>query len=136
MEPKQQQKDILVIGFALFAMFFGAGNMIFPPHLGLETGNQWPLGFFSFTFADAGLALVAILALVTGSSDSLDGLLRRLGRVPALLLSSACFLCIGPLLAIPRTAASTFELAVQPSFSLGSVPFSFLYFALVLALPR
>lgn len=134
MEPKQQQKDILVIGFALFAMFFGAGNMIFPPHLGLETGNQWPLGFFSFTFADAGLALVAILALVTGSSDSLDGLLRRLGRVPALLLSSACFLCIGPLLAIPRTAASTFELAVQPSFSLGSVPFSFLYFALVLAL--
>ena len=54
----------MVIGFALFAMFFGAGNMIFPPKLGLETGSQWVLGFASFTFADAGLALLTILALI------------------------------------------------------------------------
>ena len=50
---KNRSKDIIVIGFALFAMFFGAGNMIFPPKLGLETGSQWALGFASFTFADA-----------------------------------------------------------------------------------
>lgn len=129
---KKQRKDIWVIGFALFSMFFGAGNMIFPPYLGLETGTDWVTGFLSFTFADAGLALVAIVALVFGSG-SLEGMLRPLGKVPSVLLSIACYLCIGPLLAIPRTAASTFELAIAPSFSFGPVPFSFLFFILVFA---
>ena len=64
---KKQQKDILVIGFALFAMFFGAGNMIFPPKLGLQTGSQWAMGFLSFTFADAVMDLLNIVAMIRGS---------------------------------------------------------------------
>ena len=42
---KKKTWDSLVIGFALFSMFFGAGNVIFPPYLGLGSGSQWPLGF-------------------------------------------------------------------------------------------
>lgn len=131
---KNRSKDIMVIGFALFAMFFGAGNMIFPPKLGLETGSQWVLGFASFTFADAGLALLTILALIRGTG-SFEHLARRAGRFPAAVLGMCVFLCVGPLMAIPRTAASTFELGVAPIFHTGArVVFSVIFFVIVFAL--
>ena len=131
---KNRSKDIIVIGFALFAMFFGAGNMIFPPKLGLETGSQWALGFASFTFADAGLALLTILALIRGTG-SFEHLARRAGRFPAAFLGLCVFLCVGPLMAIPRTAASTFELGVAPIFHTeGRVLFSIFFFAVAFVL--
>ena len=49
---KKHLQDSLVIGFALFSMFFGAGNVIFPPYLGLESGPEWLVGFFSYFMAD------------------------------------------------------------------------------------
>ena len=131
---KKQQKDILVIGFALFAMFFGAGNMIFPPKLGLQTGSQWAVGFLSFTFADAGLALLTILAMIRGTG-SLEGITRRVGSWASTLLGVSVFLCLGPLMAIPRTAASTFELGVAPLLNTEArVPFALVFFALVFLL--
>ena len=45
---KKPLKDSFIIGFALFSMFFGAGNVIFPPYLGLESGPHWLLGFISY----------------------------------------------------------------------------------------
>ena len=51
--------DVVTIGFALFSMFFGAGNVIFPPYLGLQSGHQWLGGFFAYYFADVLLALLA-----------------------------------------------------------------------------
>ena len=57
-------KDMLVIGFALFSMFFGAGNVIFPPYLGLGSGAEWFAGFAWYYLADIGLALVAIFAII------------------------------------------------------------------------
>lgn len=131
---KNRKKDILIIGFALFAMFFGAGNVIFPPKLGLETGSQWVLGFASFTFADAGLALLTILALIRGAG-SFEGIAYRMGRFSAVALSLCVFLCVGPLMAIPRTAASTFELGVAPLFHTDArVLFSVIFFLIVFAL--
>ena len=58
---KKTNKDIIITGFALFAMFFGAGNLIFPPFLGLITGSSWLTGFTGFILADVGLSLLAIL---------------------------------------------------------------------------
>lgn len=131
---KKQRMDIFVIGFALFAMFFGAGNMIFPPKLGLETGSQWALGFASFTFADAGLALITIIAMIRGTG-AFDGLTQRVGKLPSMLLGVSVFLCVGPLMAIPRTAASTFELGVAPVFHTEArVLFAVIFFAIVFVL--
>lgn len=130
---KRQRMDIIVIGFALFAMFFGAGNMIFPPLLGLQTGTQWLVGFGCFTFADAGLALITILAMVR-SSGSLDGITSRNGHITSLMLGLGVFLCVGPLMAIPRTAASTFELGIAPLLPINSFVFSIIFFALVFLL--
>ena len=67
---KKHLQDSLVIGFALFSMFFGAGNVIFPPYLGLESGPEWLAGFFSYFMADIGLALLAMFAILRqGSPD-------------------------------------------------------------------
>ena len=125
--------DSLVIGFALFSMFFGAGNVIFPPYLGLSCGSQWFLGFACYYLADIGLALLAIFAILhCGGSE---GITKRVGRGASVLLMSAIVLCIGPMLAIPRTAALTYEMSLGPLFS-GFSPalFSVLFFLLILLL--
>ena len=126
-------RDSFVIGFALFSMFFGAGNVIFPPYLGLESGRQWLLGFFCYYAADIGLALLAIFSILR--QGGVQGLTGRLGKVPSAVLMSAVVLCIGPMLAIPRTAASTFEMSVTPFLpEAGSLAFSVLFFAVIFLL--
>lgn len=126
-------RDIIVVGFALFAMFFGAGNVIFPPYLGVEAGPDWVSGFAAYFIADIGLALFAVFALLrVGSSEAVTA---RLGKVPAALLMGALILCIGPMVAIPRTAATTFEMAIVPNISgVSSVIFSIVFFAVILVL--
>ncbi len=126
-------RDIFIIGFALFSMFFGAGNIIFPPYLGLESGPRWLLGFFCYFAADIGLALLTLFALLRcGGTKELTG---RIGRIPSVVLMSAVILCIGPMVAIPRTAASTYEMSLSPFFS-GISPwlFSALFFAVIFLL--
>ena len=118
MEKNGSIKDILTFGFALFAMFFGAGNLIFPPYLGIISGPQWMIGFAGFTFADAGLALLAVIAIAL-CNGKIMSLFERIGKVPAILLSFADIMCVGPLLIIPRTGATTFEMGIQPLFGEG-----------------
>ena len=130
---KKHLQDSLVIGFALFSMFFGAGNVIFPPYLGLESGPEWLAGFFSYFMADIGLALLAMFAILRQGSP--DGITARIGRIPSTALMCAIVLCIGPMLAIPRTAATTYETSLAPLVS-GFSPalFSILFFLLILLL--
>lgn len=135
MEKKQNFGDFLVIGMALFSMFFGAGNLIFPPLLGQETGTSWIVGFLFFFIFDVGLALVAILALINKGEYAMDGVTGVMGKVPSTIINCITVLCIGPLLAIPRTAATTFEIGVQPLFpGISSWIFTAIFFALVLLL--
>ena len=130
---KHSRKDMFVIGFALFSMFFGAGNVIFPPYLGLSCGRQWFLGFACYYLADIGLALAALFAVLRSGSP--EHMTRRIGKGPSTLLMSAIILCIGPMLAIPRTAATTYEMSLAPLVSgFSPVLFSFLFFAVILLL--
>ena len=112
-QQKGSFKDVIVFGFALFAMFFGAGNLIFPPYLGIITGPEWLTGFAGFTFADAGLALLAVMATAKYDGNVI-ALFRRAGGKLAIVLGCADILCIGPFLAIPRTGATTYEMGIMP----------------------
>ena len=126
-------KDIFVIGFALFSMFFGAGNVIFPPYLGLSCGSEWFSGFLWYYLADIGLALLAMFAILRCGST--EAVIAPLGPIPSKLLMSAIVLCIGPMLAIPRTAATTHEMALSPLVSgVSPLLFSILFFALIAAI--
>ena len=134
-EQKKSRRisDIIVVGFALFSMFFGAGNVIFPPFLGMEAGSSWFAGFSAYFIADIGLALLGMFALLrVGSSEAV---LQRVGKVPAEVLMCAIILCIGPMVAIPRTSASTYEMEIVPNISgVSPVVFSVIFFAVILAL--
>lgn len=124
--------DVFVIGFAMFAVFFGAGNLIFPPFLGMQSGQSWFPGFLCFVLADVGLAVLTMLVLVRRQDAGEGGLLSGLGRIPAKIISVTVMLCVGPLLCIPRTAATTYEMAIQPL--LPDVPawlFGLAFFSLV-----
>ena len=77
---KRSLTDMFVIGFALFSMFFGAGNVIFPPYLGLSCGKQWFLGFACYYLADIGLALAALFAVLRSGSP--EHMTRRIGKGP------------------------------------------------------
>lgn len=116
---KRMLRDSLAIGAALFAMFFGAGNMIFPPYLGFQGGTAWISAFFGYYLADVGLAVLSMLALIR--VQGAQGLLRPLGRIWSAWMMLAIILCLGPFISIPRTAATTYELSVQPL--LGNVSF-------------
>lgn len=130
---KKKVWDSLIIGFALFSMFFGAGNVIFPPYLGLGSGSQWPLGFLGYYIADVGLALLSMFAILRQGSPT--GVTARIGKVPAVMLMCAIVLCIGPMLAIPRTAATTYETSILPlTSSVSPVLFSVVFFLVVLVL--
>ena len=132
-QRKNALGEIVVVGFALFSMFFGAGNVIFPPFLGMEAGSRWLEGFSAYFIADIGLAMMGMFALLrVGSSEQV---LRRAGKLPAELLMCAIVLCIGPMVAIPRTSASTYEMAIAPNLSgVSPVVFSVAFFALILVL--
>ena len=133
MRKKTNFMDIAVIGLALFAMFFGAGNLIFPPHLGTNAGSEWFLGFICFFIADVGLALVAILSMIKSGDVSIQGVTKKLGPIPSVTINTLIVLCIGPFLAIPRTAATTFEMGVMPIFPMiNSWLFGAIFFSLVL----
>lgn len=121
-------KDCLVIGFALFAMFFGAGNLIFPPQLGFLTGGKWDITFLAFSITSICVPILGIFAMGKAGGD----IRRFAGKVHPLfadVFGTIIMLGIGPLLALPRTAATTYEIGVLPfSGSISPVVSSVVFF--------
>lgn len=132
-------KHILITGFAMFAMFFGAGNLIFPPALGLLSGSEWLIAFIGFFIMDAGLATIAVFAMLNYNGD-INQVGQTLGKTISILLAIVVILCIGPCVAIPRTAAVTFSmglvplLGLDPANKMALAIFSIVFFIIVFIL--
>ena len=101
-------KKLLLVGFTLFSMFFGAGNLIFPPFLGAQAGTALWLAFAGFAVSAIGLPIAGVAAVArAGGLPVLAGRVHpRFAQVFAVLV----YLSIGPCLAIPRTASTSFEM--------------------------
>lgn len=129
----KRKKDIVVVGFALFSIFFGASNLIFPPFIGMVSGSEWITSFLGFILGDVGIILLSIYAVA--KAGSYQAIMGRAGKKFGIALEVIIMLCLGPIIAIPRTAATTFELSVQPfTADISSVIFSILFFSLTLLL--
>lgn len=125
---KKSTKDVIVIGFALFAMFFGAGNLIFPPYLGKIVGSNFMIAIIGFIITGVGLPLLGIISCAK-FGGSFHDMTRRINRPFSIIATAALVLAIGPMLAIPRTAATTYELGIKPFFpSSGPLPSIIIYF--------
>lgn len=122
---------ITTVGFALFAMFFGAGNLILPPLIGLSTGSDWGEALIGFFISAIAAPFLGIL-VVTKSGTSFTDLGKKVHPVLIDILAVLIILCIGPLVAIPRTGATTFEVGISPSFpQLSNVVFAIIFFVIV-----
>lgn len=132
MNKKQQGTDVLIVGFALFAMFFGAGNLIFPPLLGLQAGNSVLMAAIGFLLTGVGVPLLGVIATAK-AGGRVENLADPISKWFSRLLGIAIILCIGPLFAIPRTAATTYEIGVMPlAPGIPSWIFGLIYFAVTL----
>ena len=114
-----KRKDIIVCGFALFAIFFGAGNMIFPPYLGVEAGDRWFTAALGFLLSDPVLPVLGVIVTARLGGRAID-LGKRVGWKFSAVISAICILIIGPVFAVPRTGATTHEMFIAPN--LPSVP--------------
>lgn len=111
----KKTKDFIIIGFALFSLFFGAGNLIFPPKLGQAVGSEFYLGIIGFCATGVFIPMLGLVACMK-SHGNFEELSIPVGKKFSKIFSIALVLLIGPLLALPRTAATTFSLAIKPNF--------------------
>ena len=108
--------EILSIGFLLFAIFFGAGNVIFPPLLGRNAGTNVWTSMIGFIIADVGLSLICIVAVAL-SGENFENMSKKISPKFATFFSVIVYLTLGPLCVIPRIGATASELSILPLFS-------------------
>ena len=136
-KPKAKGPIIITMGLALFATQFGAGNLIFPPFLGRETGSNWLIGFAGFFIMDVGLAALAIYSVVANREGTVDGVTNKLGAIPGKVFVSIILLLLGPIICIPRTSATSYEMGIKgllPGVPLWAFSLLFFIVTAVLAL--
>ena len=121
-------KEIWMSGFALFSLFFGAGNLILPPFLGANSGSQWIWVIFGFAITAVVIPILGILA-----HAKVQGTLYDLGKKVSPWFSTlfcVCIYLIAITLPAPRTASVTHEMAIAPFFGTSSWLTSSAYFML------
>lgn len=110
---KNTTRDVFVAGLMLFATYLGAANLIFPPYIGVLTGQNWFIAAIGFLITGVGLPMLGLVALGMRDCDP-NAISRRSWPWIAKLLNVIILIMIGPLFAIPRTAATTCEMSIFP----------------------
>ena len=124
-------KQTLITSFALFSLFFGAGNLILPPFLGYNAGEDWVWVALGFAVSAVVIPIMAIYGYARLQGTMLD-FSKKVSPSFALLYSILVYI-IAISLPSPRTASVTYEMAIQPYFNISSLWSSVLYFLLVLS---
>lgn len=120
--------DVLALGFMTFALFLGAGNIIFPPMVGLAAGEHLWQAALGFLLTGVGLPLLTVVALAR-VGGGMGALTTPVGKAAGVALGVAVYLSIGPFFATPRTATVSFAMGVAPF--VGDTPVNLLLFTLV-----
>ena len=129
---KLEKRQMILISFMLFSLFFGAGNLIFPPFLGQSAGNVTMTAMLGFIITAVILPVLGII--VVAKFEGLDKLGAKVGKHFALVMTLLIYLSIGPGLGIPRAASVPFEMAITPylpqtiNLNIAMVIYSLLFF--------
>lgn len=138
MKKKLGFKEILVVGSTLFGMFFGAGNLIFPVHMGQLSGSNVLLATLGFIITGVTIPILAVAAIGNTHSNGLQDLCnKKVGTKFGYFFTCLLYLTIGPFFAIPRCCTTTFSTGVYPLVGqlnerVTLLVFSAIFFALVL----
>ena len=129
---KLSNKNLTLVSFMLFSMFFGAGNLIFPPFLGQSAGNQTWVALLGFFVTAVGFPILGVIAVA--KSGGLKNLASKVNPKFAIIFTILIYLSIGPCLGIPRAGSLPFEMAVAPflpkeySITLSRLIYTFTFF--------
>lgn len=115
---KLKKSQLLLVSFMLFSLFFGAGNLIFPPFLGQNAGQNTPLALLGFLVTAVVLPVMGVVAVA--EFNGLDRLASKVSPKFALVFTVLIYLSIGPGLGIPRAASVPFEMAIAPYLPQGA----------------
>lgn len=132
-EKGEYMKKGALTGLLLFGIFFGAGNLIFPPALGALSGENFWLAIAGFVVSGVGLAVLTLIIGTLNPKGYVDEISRKVSPTFASAYLVALYLTIGPFFAIPRTATTSFDMGIAPLLSEGQVSigllgFTFFYF--------
>ena len=133
---KLSNKNKLLLSFTLFSLFFGAGNLIFPPLLGQQAGTNAIWAFIGFLITSVLLPVLGVI--IVSKFGGLTILGNKVGPKFSLIFTLLIYLSIGPGLGIPRAGSVPFEMAVYPylpegaSFKLWMAVYTLIFFAIVL----
>ena len=133
---KLKTRDLIALGFMTFALFLGAGNIIFPPIVGKAAGEHLWGAAAGFLLTGVGLPLLTVVAMAR-VGGGIKTITAPIGTAAGTVLGIAVYLCIGPFFATPRTATVSFELGIAPliGHSPGALfAYSVVYFGLTLLL--
>ncbi|WP_155287829.1 branched-chain amino acid transport system II carrier protein [Lacticaseibacillus zhaodongensis] len=125
------KKNYIAIASMLFGMFFGAGNLIFPIHLGQLAGHQWFTAGLGFLITGTILPLLAIIAISITRSNGIYDLAKPIGKRYATFFMVLTCATLGPLFATPRTATTPFQIGFAPHVSAASRPMWLLGYSLI-----
>ena len=124
---------LIATSLTLFSMFFGAGNLIFPPLMGASAGSNFTPAIIGFLIAGVALPVVSIITIALSGTDMRD-LVSRAGTYFGLVFSVLVYLSIGAFYALPRTGAVSFSTAVAPVIgtqsTVASIIFNLIFFAI------
>jgi branched-chain amino acid:cation transporter, LIVCS family len=137
MQGKLPFSRYFIIGVMLFALFFGAGNLIFPASLGQYAGSNIWEAIGGFLITGIGLPFLGILAMGVSGSKNLQELSSRIHPLYGVIFTSLLYLTIGPLFAGPRTGAVAYDIGIAPFVSegfgqIGLFIFTLLFFLVTL----
>lgn len=128
---KTSLANTFIIGITLFSMFFGAGNLIFPPLLGAQSGKEFLPAILGFIATAVIIPTIAIVAVA--KHQGLKNLTDRIHPLFTTIFVTLVYLLIGPCVAIPRTASTSFEMAIAPLMTnsfLSQIFYALIFFAL------
>lgn len=135
---KLTMKQKILVAGTLFGMFFGAGNLIFPVHLGQMAGSNVIYAIIGFVITAVGIPILGVAAIGITHSDGLQTLASKVGNGYGIFFTCILYLTIGPLFAIPRCATVSFTTGVTPMLNKNShewlalLIFSAVFFGFVL----
>ena len=138
MKKQLNLKQRILVATTLFGMFFGAGTLIFPVHLGQIAGYNMIPAMVGFIITAVGIPILGVAAIGNTHSDGLQSLANKVGKGYGYVFTCLLYLTIGPFFAIPRCATTSFTTGIAPMLgvkvaeSTGLLLFSLIFFAFVL----
>ncbi|WP_157454729.1 branched-chain amino acid transport system II carrier protein [Carnobacterium maltaromaticum] len=138
MDKRLSLSSYIFIGSMLFGLFFGAGNLIFPVHMGQEAGTNILPATLGFLVTGIGLPFLGVVAIGVSKSDGLFDLASRVHPIYGIFMTVALYMTIGPFFALPRTGTVSYEIGIAPYLpsqyqTIGLLLFTVIFFAISLA---